>query len=51
MVLNLLIIFNKKILNKMIEKNEDYNKILRQSQKLDKYITKKQKKLYKKEKK
>lgn len=48
MILNLLIKHNKKILNKMIEKNEDYSKILEQSQKLDIYITKKQKKLYEK---
>ena len=41
MVLDLLIKLNKIKLNKMIEQNENYEIILRQSQKLDIYITEK----------
>lgn len=41
MKLDLLIIVNKTRLNNMISRNEDYEVILKQSQKLDKYITKK----------
>lgn len=41
MILDLLIKINKIRLNKMISKNENYEIILKQSQKLDKYITKK----------
>jgi hypothetical protein len=41
MILDLLIKVNKVKLNKMIEQNEDYENILRQSQKLDTYITQK----------
>lgn len=41
MNLDLLIKINKIILNNMIVNNCDYEKILKQSQKLDKYITKK----------
>ena len=41
MVLDLLIKINKIKLNNMISKNVDYEIILNQSQKLDKYITKK----------
>lgn len=37
-ILALLINFNQKKLNKMVEREEDYEKILKQSQKLDKYI-------------
>ncbi len=50
MILDLLIKFNKIKLNKMITKNENYEIILNQSQKLDKYITKKTIKLIKKSK-
>ena len=41
MILDLLIKINKNKLNQMIEQNEDYESILRQSQKLDSYITQK----------
>lgn len=41
MILDLLIKLNKVKLNKMIEQNENYEIILRQSQKLDTYITEK----------
>ena len=41
MVLDLLIKINKIKLDNMISKNVDYEIILNQSQKLDKYITKK----------
>ena len=41
MILDLLIKFNKIKLNRMIEKNKNYEIILKQRQKLDKYITKK----------
>lgn len=41
MILDLLIKLNKLKLNKMIEQNENYEIILRQSQKLDRYITEK----------
>ena len=41
MILDLLIKLNKTKLNKMIEQNENYETILRQSQKLDTYITEK----------
>ena len=41
MVLDLLIKLHKVKLNKMIEQNENYETILRQSQKLDTYITEK----------
>lgn len=41
MILDLLIKFNKIKLNRMISKNKDYEIILKQSQKLDKYITEK----------
>lgn len=41
MNLDLLIKINKIILNNMIKNNYDYETILKQSQKLDKYITKK----------
>lgn len=41
MILDLLIRLNKVKLNKMIEQNEDYENILKQSQKLDKYIAQK----------
>ncbi len=37
-ILALLINFNQKKLNKMVEREKDYEKILKQSQKLDKYI-------------
>ncbi len=37
----------KKILNEMIGKGEDYNIILKQSQKVDKLINKRFKELYK----
>lgn len=40
-ILDLLIQINKIKLNKMIEQNYDYEIILRQSQKLDVYITQK----------
>lgn len=39
MILDLLIKINKIKLNKMISKNKNYEIILKQSQKLDKYIT------------
>ena len=39
MILDLLIKINKLRLNNMISKNLDYAIILKQSQKLDKYIT------------
>ena len=41
MILDLLIKINKIKLNNMISKEKDYEIILKQSQKLDKYITKK----------
>lgn len=41
MMLDLLIKINKNKLNKMISQNKDYTLILKQSQKLDKYITQK----------
>lgn len=41
MILDLLIKINKLKLNKMIEQNDDYESILKQSQKLDIYITQK----------
>ncbi len=41
MMLDLLIKINKDKLNKMISQNKDYTLILKQSQKLDKYITQK----------
>jgi len=41
MMLDLLIKINKDKLNKMISENLDYDLILKQSQKLDKYITEK----------
>ncbi len=41
MILDLLIKINKIKLNRMISKNKDYEIILKQSQKLDKYITEK----------
>lgn len=41
MILDLLIKINKIKLNNMISKDKDYEIILKQSQKLDKYITKK----------
>ena len=41
MILDLLIKINKTKLNNMISRNEDYEIILKQSQKLDKYITEK----------
>lgn len=41
MFLDLMIKFNKQKLDNMIENNVDYEFILKQSQKLDKYITKK----------
>ena len=41
MILDLLIKINKIKLNYMISKNMKYENILRQSQKLDKYITRK----------
>lgn len=50
MILDLLIKFNKIKLNRMIEKNKNYEIILKQSQKLDKYITKKTIKLIEKSK-
>lgn len=50
MILDLLIKFNKIKLNRMIEKNKNYEIILNQSQKLDKYITKKTIKLIEKSK-
>ena len=37
-LLALLIKINRDKLNKMVEEEEDYEKILKQSQKLDKYI-------------
>lgn len=51
MILDLLIKINKKKLNKMIEQNKEYENILRQSQKLDTYITEKTIKLINKSKK
>lgn len=48
MILDLLIKINKIKLNKMISENVDYEIILNQSQKLDKYITKKTIELIKK---
>lgn len=50
MILDLLIKFNKIKLNRMIEKKKNYEIILNQSQKLDKYITKKTIKLIEKSK-
>ncbi len=50
MLLDLLIMIHKKKLNKMIEQNQDYECILRQSQKLDTYITEKTIKLINKSK-
>lgn len=44
-MINLLLYIHRRKLEKMIEKGEDYNKILRQSQILDKYINKKMKKM------
>lgn len=41
MILDLLIKINKLKLNRMISKNKDYNDILKQSQKLDKFIAQK----------
>ena len=41
MFLDLMIKFNKQKLDNMIENNVDYEFIIKQSQKLDKYITKK----------
>ena len=41
MILDLLIKINKFKLNNMISKNKNYEIILKQSQKLDKFITKK----------
>ena len=41
MILDLLIKINKTKLDNMISNNEDYESILKQSQKLDKYITEK----------
>lgn len=41
MFLDLLIKINKNKLNRMISQNKDYSLILNQSQKLDKYITRK----------
>lgn len=41
MILDLLIKINKIRLNRMISKNKNYEIILKQSQRLDKYITKK----------
>ena len=38
MLLNFLIFFNKRKLDKMITSDYSYDEILRQSQKLDKYI-------------
>ena len=51
MILDLLIKINKNKLNKMIEKNRNYEVILKQSQKLDTYITEKTIKLINKSKK
>ena len=48
MFLDLLIKINKKKLEAMISKEEEYSKIVKQSQKLDKYITKKTLELMKK---
>ena len=50
MMLDLLIKINKFILDNMISRKVDYEIILKQSQKLDKYITKKTIKLIKKNK-
>ena len=50
MMLDLLIKINKFILDNMISRNLNYEIILKQSQKLDKYITKKTIKLMKKNK-
>ena len=44
-MMNLLLYIHRKRLEKMIENGEDYNKILRQSQILDKYVNKKMKKM------
>lgn len=41
MFLDLLIKINKNKLNRMISQNREYARILKQSQKLDKYITQK----------
>lgn len=51
MLLDLLIKINKIKLNNLISKNKDYETILKQSQKLDKYITKKTNIIIKKKKK
>ncbi|MBO5412846.1 MAG: Spo0E family sporulation regulatory protein-aspartic acid phosphatase [Clostridia bacterium] len=51
MILDLLIKINKNKLNKMIERNINYEVILKQSQKLDTYITEKTIKLINKSKK
>ena len=48
MFLDLLIKINKIKLEAMISKEEEYSKIVKQSQKLDKYITKKTLELMKK---
>lgn len=40
MILNVIIKYHKRKLNKMIEKNVDYNLILQESRILDKYIIK-----------
>ena len=50
MILDLLIKINKNKLNKMIEQDEKYEYILKQSQKLDTYITEKTIKLINKRK-
>ncbi len=40
-MLNILIVYHKRKLNRYIRKNKNYNQILKQSQLLDKYINKK----------
>lgn len=44
-MLDLILKYHKRKLNNMILKNYNYDKILKQSQKLDKYINKKMKEL------
>lgn len=45
-MLDIIISYHKRKLEKMLDKNVDYDKIIKQSQILDKYINKKMKEIF-----
>lgn len=45
-MLDIIINYHKRKLEKMLDKNVDYDKIIKQSQILDKYINKKMKEIF-----